>query len=495
MNKDGYDIPFEVFLGFEGDKVPDIDLNFSGLYQSHAFKHVEDMFGPENVFRAGTVIGIAEKTAYGYVKKYLEENNKTASKAEIERLCSGITGVKRTTGRHPGGLIILPKGMDMMDFTPLQRPADKADIDVITTHFDFNSLHDRLVKLDILGHENPTIIRYLKELTGVDPLEVPVNDSETLSLFTSIKALGIENENEYPFKTGVLGIPEFGTNFVMSMLDETKPTTIAELIRISGLSHGTDVWLGNAQQLIKDGIATLKECICTRDDIMNQLIKIGVAARMSFEIMESVRKGKGLTAEMEKAMQESNVPKWFVESCKKIKYMFPKAHAVAYVVSALRIAYFKVHYPLAYYSAYFTVRGDEMDAEKVSGGIEDVKKHIKNISSLKHVTAKDEKELGHLFIALEMMLRGIKFLPIDINKSASSTYLIEGNALRLPLMSVQGMGESAALSVEQARKDGSFNTVEELRLRTKVNSAVIDNLRKLGALDNVQETAQTSMFI
>lgn len=493
MIKDGYEIPFEVFLGFHGDKVPDIDLNFSGEYQNRAFACVERMFGPDNVFRAGTVIGIAEKTAYGYVLKYMEEKQEHASRAQMELLAAGITGVKRTTGQHPGGLVVLPKGLDIFDFTPLQRPADKTDSETVTTHFDFNSLHDRLVKLDILGHDNPTMMRRLLEFTGIDPMTVPLDDPDTLSLFVSCKALGLEEET-YGYKTGVLGMPEFGTPFVMGMLEETKPTTVAELLRISGLSHGTDVWLGNAQDLIRNGIAKLNECICTRDDIMNYLLAKGVEPKIAFNTMESVRKGKGLTDEMEQAMLQNQVPAWFIDSCKKIKYMFPKAHAAAYVVSALRIGYYKTHYPLAYYAAYFSVRADEIDAIKVLQGVEKVEAYIEEIDQKTAPSARDAKERNHLDLAREMLLRGFHFLPPDLEKSHVRHFLIEDGALRMPLMSVAGLGESAAISVVEARKESPLKTVEDIRERTKLNNSIIEKLREAGALKQIPESAQISLF-
>ncbi len=491
--KDGYDIPFEVFLGFDGDKVPDIDLNFSGEYQERAFEYVEKMFGSENVFRAGTVVGIKDKSAYGYVLKYMEETKQTISRAQTDYFAQGIAGVKRTTGQHPGGLVVLPMGMDIHDFTPLQRPADKEESQTITTHFDFNSLHDRLVKLDILGHDNPTMLRRLYEFSGIDPMTVPLDDAKLLSLFTGTGALGLE-EKTLGYPTGTLGIPEFGTGFVIEMLKDTKPTTVSELLQISGLSHGTDVWIGNAQELIKSGTATLNECICTRDNIMNYLLEMGVEPRIAFNTMESVRKGRGLTAEMEQAMQRCNVPAWFAQSCKKIQYMFPKAHAAAYVLSALRIGYFKVHHPLVYYAAYFSVRADEIDACKVLGGLSALEKHIEQLNKKADASTRDEKEHNHLDVAREMLLRGYAFLPPDLIKSHVKFYLIEDGKLRMPLMSVAGLGENAAISVEQARKQKDFFSVEDLRMRTKLNASIIEKLRELGTLAELPDTAQVSFF-
>ena len=387
----------------------------------------------------------------------------------------------------------MPGDMDIHAFTPLQRPADRQDSPVITTHFDFNSLHDRLVKLDILGHDNPTMIRRLLEFTGVDPLTVPLNDAATLSLFSGTEALGLD-EKALGIPTGTLGIPEFGTDFVISMLVDTQPKTIAELLQISGLSHGTDVWLGNAQELIQNGIATLAECICTRDNIMNYLLSKGVEPRLAFNTMERVRKGNGLTAEMEQAMRASSVPAWFIQSCKKIKYMFPKAHAAAYVLSALRIGYFKVHHPLAYYAAYFSVRGEEMDAVSVLGGVEGIDRRFAQMNKKQEKSTRDDKERMHLAIAREMLLRGFEFLAPDLEKSHVRHYLCEDGKLRLPFTSVSGLGESAARSIEQARAQGAFCTVEDLKSRTKLNTAVIEKLRELGSLSHLPDTAQISFF-
>lgn len=493
MIKDGYEIPFEVFLGFDGDKVPDIDLNFSGEYQPRAFAKVIEMFGKENVFRAGTVIGIADKSAYGYVRKYMEEKGGNIQPGQVDILVKGITNVKRTTGQHPAGLIVVPEDRDILDYTPLQRPADKVDSETITTHFDFNSLHDRLVKLDVLGHDNPTVIRRLYEFTGIDPVDVPLDDPGTLSLFLNCDALDIKDP-DFPFDLGVLGIPEFGTEFAMNMLKDTKPTTVAELLRISGLSHGTDVWLGNAADLIASGTATLRECVCTRDDIMVYLMHCGVEAKIAFDTMESVRKGKGLTPVMENAMRQAHVPDWYIDSCKKIKYMFPKAHAAAYVVAALRIAYYKVHMPLAFYAAYFSVRGEEMDAFDALQGIDHIKKILEDFKHKKDATARDEKQRVHLQLAMEMLARGYEFLPPDIQISHATMYLIEDGKLRMPLMAVAGLGENAANSVVEARKDGPFVTIEDVNERTKLNNTNIARLKEVGAFGDMWDTAQLSLF-
>ena len=418
---------------------------------------------------------------------------KNIQPGQVDILVKGITNVKRTTGQHPAGLIVVPEDRDILDYTPLQRPADKVDSETITTHFDFNSLHDRLVKLDVLGHDNPTVIRRLYEFTGIDPVDVPLDDPGTLSLFLNCDALDIKDP-DFPFDLGVLGIPEFGTEFAMNMLKDTKPTTVAELLRISGLSHGTDVWLGNAADLIASGTATLRECVCTRDDIMVYLMHCGVEAKIAFDTMESVRKGKGLTPVMENAMRQAHVPDWYIDSCKKIKYMFPKAHAAAYVVAALRIAYYKVHMPLAFYAAYFSVRGEEMDAFDALQGIDHIKKILEDFKHKKDATARDEKQRVHLQLAMEMLARGYEFLPPDIQISHATMYLIEDGKLRMPLMAVAGLGENAANSVVEARKDGPFVTIEDVNERTKLNNTNIARLKEVGAFGDMWDTAQLSLF-
>ena len=493
LTKDGFDIPFEVFLGFEGDKVPDIDLNFSGEYQNRAHHYVEELFGRDHVFRAGTISGLADKTAYGYVLKYLEERGIQAGNAEKDRLALKCTGVKRTTGQHPGGMVVVPLEYDIYDFTAVQHPADDLESDFTTTHFDFNSMHDILVKLDCLGHDDPTMLHELELLTGIHFTEVPLDDPAVRSLFSSPEALGVTTE-EILCNTGTYGVPEFGTGFVRGMLEETKPHTMEELLRISGLSHGTDVWLGNAQELISSGTATLSECVCCRDDIMNYLIGMGVKPKLAFTTMESVRKGKGLKPEMEAAMAEVSVPDWFVDSCKKIKYMFPKGHAVAYVIMALRVAWFKVHEPLAYYCAYFTVRGDGFDATAMILPPEEARRKIREIRNMDSPSARDKDTATCLELVLEMNLRGIQFLPVDLYRSDVRRFLIEDGSIRCPFISLPGLGESAAVQIVEARKDGPFLSIEDLQVRGKAGSAVVETLRAHGALQGLSETNQISMF-
>jgi len=491
--KDGFDIPFEVFLGFEGDKVPDIDLNFSGEYQNRAHHYVEELFGHDHVFRAGTISGLADKTAYGYVLKYLEERGVQAGNAEKERLALECTGVKRTTGQHPGGMVVVPLEYEIYDFTAVQHPADDLESDFTTTHFDFNSMHDILVKLDCLGHDDPTMLHELEILTGINFKDVPLDDPDVRSLFSSPEVLGVTSE-DILCNTGTYGVPEFGTGFVRGMLEETKPHTMEELLRISGLSHGTDVWLGNAADLIASGTATLSECVCCRDDIMNYLIDKGVQPKLAFTTMESVRKGKGLKPEMEQAMIEQQVPDWFMDSCKKIKYMFPKGHAVAYVTMALRVAWFKVHHPLAYYCAYFTVRGDGFDATTMILSPEAARKKINEIRNMDKATARDKDTATCLELVLEMNLRGIRFLPVDLYRSDVRRFLIEDGNIRCPFISLPGLGESVAVTIAEARKEGEFLSVEDLKKRGKAGSAVVDMLRAHGALEGLTETNQLSMF-
>ena len=495
LRKDGHDIPFQTFLGFEGDKEPDIDLNFSGDYQQQAHAYTEVLFGKGKVFKAGTIGTLADKTAYGFVKKYFDAREITPHNAEIQRLTEGCTGVKRTTGQHPGGLMVVPSDHDIHEFCPIQRPANDVNSTVTTTHFDYHSISGRLLKLDLLGHDDPTVIRMLYDLTGVNPQDVPLGDPETMSLFESPKALGV-TEEEINCKTGTLGIPEFGTKFVRGMLIDTKPKTFADLLRISGLSHGTDVWLGNAQTLIENGTITLKETISTRDSIMIYLINKGVEKKKSFKIMEKVRKGKGLTEEDIGDMKASYVPDWYIESCQKIKYMFPKAHAAAYVMMAFRIAYFKINYPEAYYASYFSVRAcDDFDYSCMCQGIDVARDAIREIQAKgQEATAKDKNKQTVLEIVVEFYARGFKFCPIDLYRSDAKNFLPTEEGLLPPFSSLQGLGVNAAQSIVEGRKDGEFNTLEELKERTSLGRSLIDLLKENGVLDGIPETNQLCLF-
>ena len=494
--KDGMDIPFETFLGFKGDKEPDIDLNFSGEYQAKIHKYTEKLFGEGKTFKAGTVGTMAEKTAFGYVKKYYEERNKPVTNAEISRIVQGLLGVKRTTGQHPGGIVVVPHERDIYEFCPVQHPADDPNSDIITTHFDYHSIDKNLLKLDMLGHDDPTMIRMLQDLTGIDPKTIPLDDKKVMSLFTSTKALGIE-PHQINSEVGSFGVPEFGTKFVRGMLMDTKPTTFEELIRISGLSHGTDVWLNNAQELINNGTVTLKEAICTRDDIMTYLIKKNLPSEDAFKIMENVRKGKGLKEEQEAMMREYNVPEWYIDSCKKIKYMFPKAHAVAYVTMAFRIAWFKVYYPLAYYAAFYSIRADEFDSEIMIYGKQRVKDKMKELESQgNNISQKDKSMYTILEIVLEMYERGFEFLPIDLYKSDSKKFKIEDGKIRPPLSSIPGLGEVAAISIRNGVEEekGKFISIDEFQLKAKVGNSTIELLKKFGCLQGMSKSNQISLF-
>lgn len=495
MHKDGHDIPFQTFLGFEGDKEPDIDLNFSGEYQQTAHAYTEELFGVGHVFKAGTIGTLADKTAYGFVKKYFDEREITAHNAEITRLMNGCTGVKRTTGQHPGGLMVVPSDHNIYEFCPIQRPANDVNSTVTTTHFDYHSISGRLLKLDLLGHDDPTVIRMLYDLTGVNPQTVPLGDPATMSLFESPAALGVTSE-DIGCETGTLGIPEFGTKFVRGMLLDTKPKTFADLLRISGLSHGTDVWLGNAQTLIENGTITLKETISTRDSIMIYLINKGVDKKKSFKIMEKVRKGKGLTDEDIADMKAADVPDWYIESCQKIKYMFPKAHAAAYVMMAFRIAYFKINYPEAYYATYFTVRAcDDFDYSCMCKGMDVAKAAMREIHAKgMEATAKDKAKMTVLELIVEFYARGFKFLPIDLYKSDSRKFIVTEEGLIPPFNSLQGLGTNAAQSIVDGRAAGEFHTIEELKERTSLGRSLIDLLKENGVLNGIPETNQLSLF-
>ena len=501
MAKDGMDIPFETFLGFNGDKEPDIDLNFSGEYQAKAHKYTEVIFGKGTTFKAGTVGTVAEQTAFGYVKKYYEERNIPINKAEIARISVGCQGIKRTTGQHPGGIIVVPKGREIYEFTPVQHPADDPNSDIITTHFDYHSIDGNLLKLDILGHDDPTVIRMLQDITGIAPTEVPLDDKETMSIFSSTKALGVTPEQIHS-EVGTYGIPEYGTKFARGMLLDTHPTTFDELIRISGLSHGTDVWLGNAQSLIEQGIVTLQQAICCRDDIMIYLMKKGLPPDKSFKIMEAVRKGKVAKGKEPKwkdeyipLMLEHDVPEWYIKSCEKIKYMFPKAHAAAYVTNAFRIAWFKVHIPLAYYAAFFTIRAKAFDAEVMINGKEKVKNKMKEIEMMgNNATPKDKDMYDDLELVLEMYERGLRFLPIDLYKSHATKFQVEGDSLRPPLNSIAGLGNVAAEGIMKARQEEKFMSIDDLKIRSKVGDSVTELLRQFGCLEGMSQSNQLSLF-
>lgn len=494
MRKDGQDIPFETFLGFEGDKVPDIDLNFSGEYQPEAHDYTRDLFGEDYVYRAGTIGTIAEKTAYGYVRGYMNDFNVTYRGAEIDRLVKGCSGVKRSTGQHPGGIIVVPDTMDIYDFTPIQFPANDQEASWKTTHFDFHSIDENLLKLDILGHDDPTMIKMLEDLSGIDPITIPPDDPAVMSLFSSPEALGVTAE-QIDCKTGTLGVPEFGTRFVRQMLEETKPSTFSELIQISGLSHGTDVWLGNAQELIKNNVCELSDVIGCRDDIMVYLIYQGLKPSLAFTIMEHVRKGRGLQPEFEEAMRENNVPEWYIDSCKKIKYMFPKAHAAAYVLMALRIAYFKVHHPLMYYAAYFTVRASDYDLVTMTGGASAIRSKIKEIDDKGlDASPKERNLLTVLEIALEMCERGFRFEKPDLYRSDATDFIIDGDALIPPFNSIPSLGTNVAKTIVVVREEGEFLSKEDLQRRGRVSKTVTEYMDELGCLEGLPDTNQLSIF-
>ncbi|MGI5970839.1 MAG: PolC-type DNA polymerase III, partial [Oscillospiraceae bacterium] len=494
--KDGFNIPFETFLGYGGKKVPDIDLNFSGEYQARAHKYTSELFGENHVFRAGTISVYKDKTAYGIVRSYLDSRGIDAPRAEVDRLVKGCVGVKRTTGQHPGGMVVIPQDKEVYDFCPVQYPADNRDSGSVTTHFEYHSMEDNLLKLDILGHDDPTMIKLLEEMTGVDAKKIPLDDPETMSLFTSNRALGIENDSTLG-PTGACAIPEFGTKFVREMLIDTKPTQFDTLIRISGFSHGTAVWLDNARDLILSGTATVNEAIGCRDDIMLYLISKGMDMEESFNIMESVRKGKGLKKDpnWEKDMREHGVPEWYIDSCNKIQYMFPKAHAVAYVIMAFRIAWFKVHYPLAFYAAYFSVRAKAFDATVMCRGLPAVKAKMKELKAKdKDASAVEQDMLVTLEVCYEFYLRGFSFLPIELMQSDATRFLIKDGKLLPPFSSIPGMGEAAAQSIADCRRSAEFVSVEEFAAASGISKTNLDLLRSLGALGNLPETNQLSLF-
>ena len=499
LNQEGFSIPFETFLGFNGDKVPDIDLNFSGEYQPTIHWYTGELFGHDHVFRAGTIGTVAEKTAYGYVKKYMAEREMEVGRAEENRLVKGCTGIRRNTGQHPVGIVVVPKEVDIYDFCPVQHPADDPNSEIITTHFEYHSIDENLLKLDELGHDDPTIIKHMENMTGVVARDIPLGDPDTMSLFTSNKALKYVTDEPDPIlgDIGCIAVPEFGTKFVRGMVKETKPTTFDELFCISGLSHGTDVWLGNAQDLVHDGIP-LKECICCRDDIMNYLIGKGVDPKLSFQTMESVRKGKGLKPEMEEAMKKQDVPDWYIDSCKKIKYMFPKAHAVAYVIMAYRIAWFKVHKPLAFYSAYFSIRAKAFDASCMVLGDTVCLDKIHELQAKerdKTISAVEKDMMTTLEVVHEFYHRGFVFEPMDIYKSEAKHFVITEKGLIPPFSSMPGVGEQAAQAIVEERKNGPFLSQEEIVVRcSRVSKSVVETLASIGALSEMPTSTQVSLF-
>jgi len=506
--KAGFDIPFETFLGFKGDKEPDIDLNFSGDYQAKAHKYTEVLFGEGHTFKAGTIGTLADKTAYGFVKNYYEERGQRKRGCEIERITEGCTGIRRSTGQHPGGIVVLPHGHSINEFTPVQHPANDMECGITTTHFDYHSIDHNLLKLDILGHDDPTMIRTLEDYITSDAMEneyneehpfvateIPLDDKKVIELFHGTEILGIKPEDIDGCKLGCLGIPEFGTDFVIQMVQDTKPQTLSDLIRISGLSHGTNVWLGNAQELVKSGKATISTAICTRDDIMIYLINKGVESALAFTIMESVRKGKGLKPEWEEAMKAQDVPDWYIWSCKKISYMFPKAHAAAYVMMAYRIAYCKINYPLAYYGAYFGIRADAFSYAIMCQGKDKLNYYMKDYKKRSDTLTKKEQDvMKDMKIVQEMYARGLEFMPIDIYRAKAKMFQIIDGKLMPSLASIEGMGDKAAEAVEEASKDGPYLSLDDFRQRTKVSKTVIDLMAELGLFGNLPQSNQLSLF-
>ena len=500
LKKAGFGIPFEVFLGFEGDKEPDIDLNFASVIQSSIHKFTEEIFGHGNCFKAGTISTLAEKTAYGFVKKYLEKKGVTKRRAEIERLALGCLGVKRGTGQHPGGIIVLPKGEDINSFTPIQYPANDSDSPFITTHFDYHSIDHNLLKFDLLGHDDPTMLKSLKDYTGLDPEDVPFDDPKVMSLFRNTEVLGISPQQIGGTRVGCLGIPEFGTDFAMSMVLDAKPESFSDLVRLAGLAHGTDVWLGNAKDLIEKGIATLSSCICCRDDIMTFLIEKGLDKHMAFEIMEDVRKGKVAKGksphwnEWEQEMQTHNVAEWYIDSCKKINYMFPKAHAAAYVMMAWRIAYYKIYYPQAFYAAWFTIRAKTLNYEKMFQEPDILKSSIESYRAKAYLTSSEKEEYTALRVAEEMYARGIEVEPIDLMRVDPAKFIIDGEKVMPSLVSIGRLGEKAAMQIVDAAREKEFSSVDDFKCRTKCPQTVLDNMMELGLLKGIPNPKQMSLF-
>lgn len=501
LSKEGFDIPFETFLGFKGNKEPDIDLNFSGEYQSKAHKYTEVIFGEGQTFKAGTIGTLADKTAFGYIKNYYEERGIRKRNCEIDRIVQGCVGVRRTTGQHPGGIVVLPMGEEINTFTPVQHPANDMTVDITTTHFDYHSIDHNLLKLDILGHDDPTMIRMLQDLTGVDPTKIPLDDKAVMSLFQNTSALGIEPEDIDGCPLGALGIPEFGTDFAMGMLLDTKPKEFSDLIRIAGLSHGTDVWLGNAQTLIEEGTATISTCICTRDDIMTYLISMGLESEEAFNIMEKVRKGiiaKGKCPQWpqwKEDMKAHGVPDWYIWSCEKIKYMFPKAHAAAYVMMAWRIAYCKVFYPLAYYAAYFSIRATGFSYELMCQGKDRLENYMKDYKKRKDTLSNKEQDVfKDMRIVQEMYARGFDFMPLDIYRAHPNRFQIIDGKLMPAINSIDGLGDNAAIYISEAAKDGPFLSKDDFRERTHVSRTAVDLMSDLGLLGSLPESNQLSLF-